>query len=397
MKRVLLLASIGILGLGVLSVAPPIATYLDALSLAVRAADLGGVVRRLAELRTIAAVERVVYIPNGSGVRARVYEPVQPSRQTVLLIPGLHPGGIDEPRLMTFAREIARTGVTVVTPELPGLVQFRITSALTDSIEQAAGWLATQSGLAPTGKIGLIGASFSGGLSIVAAGRPSLRDQLLYVVSLGGHHDLPRVLYYLCTGLEQPALTAGVHDEGAPVTAGTRRPPHDYGVAILLLGMADRLVDSDHVEPFRRLLRRYLSASYVDRYDPPQADREFARIRAELGALTEPSANLIASLAGGDVDALGPSLLPYLDDYGGEPSLSPSRSPKPSAPVFLLHGREDSVIPASESQHLADDFRGDVTVRLFLTDLLSHADIDPSPRVVEVVRLIAFWADLLSK
>jgi dipeptidyl aminopeptidase/acylaminoacyl peptidase len=66
-------------------------------------------------------------------------------------------------------------------------------------------------------------------------------------------------------------------------------------------------------------------------------------------------------------------------------------------PVFLLHGREDTVIPASESQYLADDLRGNVTVRLFLTDLLSHTDIDPSPRAVEVVRLIAIWADLLSK
>jgi dienelactone hydrolase len=396
-KRFLVLAWIGILGLGVLSVAPRAATYLDALSLAARAADLGGVVRHLADLRTSAAVERVVHIPHGAGLRARVYEPVQQSRQTVLLVPGLHPGGIDELRLMTFAREIARTGVTVVTPELPGLVQFRITSTLTDSIEQAARWLATQSGLAPTGKIGLVGASFSGGLSIVAAGRPSLRHRLLYVVSLGGHHDLPRVLYYLCTGLEQAALSARVSDEGAPVTAGARRPPHDYAVAILLLGMADRLVSPDQLEPLRRVLRRYLSASYVDRYDPSRADREFARIRAEMDALTEPSASLIASLVGGDVAALGSSLLPYLDDYGGGPSLSPSRSPKPSVPVFLLHGREDNVIPASESQYLADDFRGHVTVRLFLTDLLSHADIDPSPRVVEVVRLIGFWADLLSR
>jgi dienelactone hydrolase len=391
------LALMGILSLGLLPLAPLTTAYLDALSLAVRGADLGGVVRDFADLTTVRAVERPVHIPNEPGLRARVYEPVNESRQTVLLVPGVHPGGIDEPRLMAFAREIARTGVTVVTPELPGLVQFRITPALTDSIEQAAVWLATQSGLASTSKIGLIGTSFSGGLSIVAAGRPSLRHHLLYVVSLGGHHDLPRVLHYLCTGVEQFGSSGGFPDEDALATASTRRPPHDYAVAILLLGMADRLVSADQVEAFQHLLRRYLSASHVDRNDPSRATREFARIRAELRGLAEPAARLLASLIRRDVVDLGSSLLPYLDDYGGDPSLSPSRSPKASVPVFLLHGRDDNVIPASESQYLSDDFRGHAPVRLFLTDLLSHTDIDASPSVVEVVRLIAFWADLLSR
>jgi fermentation-respiration switch protein FrsA (DUF1100 family) len=98
-----------------------------------------------------------------------------------------------------------------------------------------------------------------------------------------------------------------------------------------------------------------------------------------------------------DVADLGSSLLPHLDDYGGHPSLSPSRSPKPAVPVFLLHGRDDNVIPASEAQYLNEDVRGHATVGLLLTDLLSHTEIAPSPRVGEVVRLIAFWADLLSK
>ena len=46
----------------------------------------------------------------------------------------------------------------------------------------------------------MMGISFSGGLSIVAAGRPSLANRVAYVFSFGGHDDLPRVLRYLCTG-----------------------------------------------------------------------------------------------------------------------------------------------------------------------------------------------------
>ena len=47
-----------------------------------------------------------------------------------------------------------------------------------------------------------MGISFAGGLSMVAAGRPAIRDRLAFVFSFGGHGDLPRVLRYLCTGLE---------------------------------------------------------------------------------------------------------------------------------------------------------------------------------------------------
>jgi hypothetical protein len=111
----------------------------------------------------------------------------------------MHPVGIGEPRLMAFARELAKSRVTVVTPDIPGLAQCAITPTLTDDIERVAVWLALRSELAPAGRIGLIGISFSGGLAVVAAGRPSLKGHVLFVLSVGGHDDLPRVLRYLCT------------------------------------------------------------------------------------------------------------------------------------------------------------------------------------------------------
>lgn len=97
---------------------------------------------------------------------------------------GLHPAGIDEPRLVAFARELARTHVTVVTSDLPELRRFEIASALTDRVEEAAVSAATDASLAPVGRIGLMGISFSGGLAVVAAGRPRLRNHLSYVFAL---------------------------------------------------------------------------------------------------------------------------------------------------------------------------------------------------------------------
>jgi dienelactone hydrolase len=230
-------------------------------------------------------------------------------------------------------------------------------------------------------RVGLMGISFSGGLSVVAAGRRSLRDRAAYVFSFGGHDDLPRVLRYLCTGVD-----------------GTeRRAPHDYGVAVILLGVAERAVPAAQVEPLRQAVRRFLWASHLDRVDKPQADREFAALRAVAATMPEPSATLLRDVNDRNVSDLGPRLLPYVGFYGGAPSLSPDQSAKPSAPVFLLHGLEDNVIPEIESEELARDLGSAAPTRLLLSGLISHAEADQPVRALDVLKLASFWGDVLSR
>ena len=370
--------------------------FLRGLSLVIRGADFHGAVRRAADLDTVPETEELVQVPlHARSVRARVYRPVGVARQIVLLVSGLHPAGIDEPRLVAVSRELAETNVMVLTPEIPELLRFEITPAITDAIEQSATWLVNDSGLAHDRRIGLMGISFSGGLSIVAAGRPSLAGRVLFVFSFGGHDDLPDVLRYLCTGIEPPRpgkvrLTPDTASE-------VKRPPHDYGVAVILLGIAGRLVPADQAEPLRAAVRRFLWASHLDRVDKPQADREFAALRDLARQLPEPSATLLGYVNDRDVAHLGPRLLPYVGAYGDVPALSPSKSPKPSAPVFLLHGTDDNVIPAIESERLADDLRPYAPVRLLLSDIITHTEADRPIHIGDVMKLASFWGDLLAR
>jgi pimeloyl-ACP methyl ester carboxylesterase len=229
-----------------------------------------------------------------------------------------------------------------------------------------------------------MGVSFSGGLAIVAAGRPSLRDRLLYVFSFGGHDDLRRVLEFFCTGL--------ACDEGTPAL-----PPHDYGLAVVLLNVAQQLVPADQVGGLREAVRRFLWASYLDRFDKPAAEREFAALRAIARTLPEPSATLLQQVNDRDVAQLGPRLRPYIGPYVERSGLSPARSPAPSVPVYLLHGKDDHIIPAVESQHLAERLRGQVPIRLLVTELISHADADQPARITDVAKLAAFWGELLDR
>jgi len=280
-----------------------------------------------------------------------------------------------------FARQLAASGVAVVTPEIPELAHFTVTPTITDAIEEAAFALASDSALAPDGRIGLMGVSFSGGLSLVAAGRPRLRGRLAYVFSFGGHDDLPRVLRYLSTG----------------VVNGQVLVPHEYAVGVVLLGVADRLVPPEQLAMVREAVLRFLRALDLERTDKAAADCEFAELQALAAGLPEPSRTLLDAVNRRDVTTLGARMLPVIHAYGNDRSLSVSQSPKPSAPVFLLHGAEDRVIPSEESTSIAADIRGQVDVRVLITKLISHAEADQPAGLRDVLELAWFWADILDR
>jgi dienelactone hydrolase len=399
MRRLVSLLAVAVTLAGLVLISAP---YLHGVSFVVRAADMKGTARRLAELdtRDIGNRETAIPTPHGS-LRARVYTPAARSRRAVLLVSGLHVAGIDEPRLTRLARELAASGLIVVTPDIPELSKFEITPEITDSIERSAGWLATESGLAADGHVGMLGISFSGGLSIVAAGRASLKDRVSYVFSFGGHADLPRVLKYLCTGIEpmpsgRVRLTAEAGDDRADQPF--IRPPHDYGVAVILLGVAERLVPAAQVAPLRAAVRRYLDASALDtNVDKDKAAREFEALRQTAKTMREPSATLLRYVNDRDVVHLGARLLPVIGSLANPPALSESRSPKPAVPVFLLHGTDDNVIPSIESEYLADDLRPHTPVRLLLSGLISHAEADRPVHFNDVLQLAGFWGDILSR
>ena len=372
--------------------------YAHGLSFVVRAAEMQGTPRRIADLDTTRVTAREISIPTRRGpMRARLYEPAGGHRRAALLSSGLHASGIDEPRLVRLAQQIASSRIAVVTPDIPELTRFEISPAITDAIEDAGVWLASDATLAPDHTMALMGISFSGGLSIVAAGRPSLANRVAYVFSLGGHDDLARVLRYLCTGHETratPDVQLGTAARGNEFVL----PPHDYGVAVIVLALADRVVPAAQVDRLRAGVRQYLWASALDgSVDKARAPAEFDKVHALQRTLPEPSATLLRYVLARDVVHLGARLLPLVGLTAAADALSVSKSPKPSAPVFLLHGLEDNVVPAVESEYLAADLRGHAPVRLLLSGLISHAEADQPMHAGDVLQLAGFWGDLLSR
>lgn len=375
--------------------------YVDAAAFIVRAAGLtGGAPGRLAAARAYATTrEDLAPITTRHGaVPARLYRPTHFSR-TVLLVPGVHMDGIDETRLVGMAEDLAETGYAVITVAPPDLRRFQITPANTDVIEDAAGWISTQPALAPDGRVGMVGISFSGGLSIVAAGRDALRDKVAFVMSFGGHGDLARVMRYLTSG-NTPAPPADITARGAVVGANGMHlmPPHDYGVTVVLLTFADRVVPPEQVEPLRQAILVYLTASSLTLVDMTKANAAFAQAREIGAALPEPARTFMTWVNDRAVGELGPRLFPVVDALGTEPTvraMSPEQVPPPSAPVFLLHGSEDTVIPPVETLFLATHLRDRTRVTGLLSGLITHAEVDKSAAIADVWDLTRFWRGLM--
>jgi hypothetical protein len=213
-----------------------------------------------------------------------------------------------------------------------------------------------------------------------------------YVVSFGGHGDLGRVLHYLATGeaVEPPA---------AAVATGVSRkapPPHDYGVAVILYAAADRMVPPEQVAPLRDGIGTFLLASQLTLVNMEQANATFAKARQMVNGLPEPSATYLTYVNDRNVKALGPILDPHLG-LEADPAASPERAPSPpAAPVFLLHGDGDTVIPTAESAVLADYLRSKgADVHLLISHIITHAELDKASTSAEIWNLIAFWAQVL--
>jgi hypothetical protein len=375
--------------------------YLDALGFIIRAADLPGTPSTVASWRASSFTrDAETTVPTRAGdIPARYFRPSRQTRRTILLIPGVHRDGINESRLVGLAEDLAATGFGVLTVAAPDLQRFKITPQVTDVIEDAVRWTSEQPQFRTDGKIGVLGISFSGGLSIVAAGRDSIRDRVAFVMSFGGHGDLARALHYLTSGeilgdletAKRSSAVAGADHVGV-------HPPHDYGLAVVLLNLADRVVPPEQVEPLARGIDGFLLASSLAVTDPPRAIPVFEEMKKYQETLPEPSRTYMQYVNDRAVDKLGPVLLPVADALASHPamsSLSPEKATPPAAPVFLLHGVDDNVIPSVETVLLAEHLKGKARVTGLLSGLITHAEVNRTATSTEVWRLASFWRGIM--
>lgn len=303
---------------------------------------------------------------NLAGLRARRYATSSPG-PPVLLLPGVHPAGIDEPRLVRFAHVLAESGYTVFATELPSFVALQLDPEAVGQIGAAARTLAQQE---RTTAVGVIGISFGGGLALVAAATPEHRDAIGAIWAIGPHHDVGRLVRWWAGGdIEGP------DGERPPV------PPARYGVQIAAHAYAEEYFGTD--APEARSALRALIEGDTDRAEalaaalPPAARDRWNRLRQ--GHDLAPVASRLDAVVRNRSEELT--------------ALSPAgRLGAIRAPVYLLHGRNDPVVASTESLWIARELPPDRLGGVVRTELIGHADRNPASRLAHkwaVVHLVA--------
>lgn len=311
-------------------------------------------------------------IPSSSGlVEARLYTPSRsPNAPGLVLIPGIHYRGMDEPRLVAFARSMAACGLRVLTPQLPDSPDYRIQPSDVQAIGDSVQWLQNATGR----PVGLIGLSFSGGLALMAAAEPPFSNEVSFVFSVGAHDNLYRVATFYVTDAD-PLPDGDVE----------RAKPNDYGPWVLEYEHLEDFVPAADVAAIRPVFRARLyenaalekvllanltstqNAEYARIIDTPHEEVElFASNKKHAAEMAAVSPD--GHLAGLHV------------------------------PVYLLHGRGDTLIPFAEAEWLAQDLPHGTLKELLISPLIAHVSTNQSkPSIWDKWQLLHLLAKVMER
>ncbi len=316
--------------------------------------------------------ERLVFQSGGEDVPARLYVPTGVEHPAgVVLVHGVHHRGIEEPRLERFARAVAGAGVVVMTPAVRELSDYKVAPRSIDTVGDATEMLRKRLGRE---KVGLMGMSFGGGISLLTASEARFAEHVSFVVAVGAHDDLGRVSRFFVT------------DE-APVPGGETKKlhAHGYGVMVLVYSHVEDFFPAEDVPAARDALRLWLWEKRDD-------------ARAAAARLSPASKAKIDGLFDVGIGTMGPELLAQIDRHREEMArVSPhGHLGSIRANVYLLHGEGDTVIPATETLWLAQDVPAERLRNALVSPAIEHVELK-APSAADKWALVHFMGQVLSE
>lgn len=299
--------------------------------------------------------EGLAETPHGP-LRFRLYRPQGGGRPGgIVLLHGIHRAGIEEPRLVNFARNLAGAGIEVMTPELQDLADYRVTPRTVDVIGDAAVVLSRTMGLP---KAGVVGLSFGGGLALLAASKPEYADSIGFVVAVGAHDDMNRVARFFAVNIvEEP--------NGSSVAFKA----HEYGVLVLAYSHMEDFFSPQDMPAARDALQKWLGEQPADAMKAAQA--------------MSPAGQQELDLILHHRDQLQPVLFQAIQRHSDEmQAVSPrGQIGNLRTPVYLLHGAGDSVIPSSETLWLAKDVPPQALKSVLISPAMNMIHVDGQRKV----------------
>jgi len=325
----------------------------------------------VATIGTYPVEESLTEVPTPAGaIHARLYIPAGVAKAPgMVIVHGIHHLGIEEPRLVRFARAMAASGIRVLTPELAALADYQVDRNSIALIGYSARSLASDLGQ----KVGVLGLSFAGGLSLLAASDPQFEPYIRFVISVGAHDDLERVSGFLITNtIARPDGTT------------LEMAAHEYGPLVLIYShAADFFPPADL--PIAHNALRLLLWEKVD------------ESRKEAERLSDPARLKMELLYKHDAQSLDAEMKQAIARHQADMApVSPHGHLGPlRVPVLLLHGAADNVIPPSELLWLEKDVPPKYLVNALVSPAISHVSMEGEPSLSDKFHLVHFMAQVL--
>lgn len=319
------------------------------------------------------SIQDTAFSSNGQSIPARLYVPVGAARPAAMVvIPGVHHLGYDEPRLRNFASALASHGMVVLTPQVADFADYHVTTGANQVVGDSALALSERTN---TPRVGLLGLSFAGGTALITAADPRYADHIAFVAAVGAHADLARVLRYYATG-ELPL----------PDGSTQRLPAHEYGPLVVIYSHPEAFFSTLDAAQARIAIR------YLLWEDLPRAHLEAAKLSPD----GQRRMNLLFEHR---TDTIAPEILANIDTHKSEISeASPQRKlASLRMPVFLLHGAADNVVPPGETLWLEKDIPPGLVRERLISPVVSHVELGDQPAPVDYLRLVHWMSELLSE
>ncbi len=316
----------------------------------------------------------ITYAIDGRTYAADLYRPGEPAKAALVLVPGAAERGKDHPRLIAFATTLARARFVVLVPDIESLRALTIGPEDIGRIADALRHLGRRKDVPKPGALGLVAVSYAVGPAILAALAPDLRERVRFILAVGGYYDMAATVTF---------FTTGKFREG-PAVPWRHKTPNAYGKWVFLRANADRLESAND---------RWLLAA--------MARRKLADLEApldDLAARLGPEGRAVHGLLVNKDPEAVPALIAALPArlQADIAALDPSRAELShlEAELILLHDRNDTIIPYTESLALAAAAPAD-RVTLCLVDNLSHVELGPGG-LPDALRLLAASYRLLA-
>lgn len=278
-----------------------------------------------------------------------LYTPPAPLAGLVL-VPGLAPAGRDDGRLVAFATSLARARFQVLVPDLPNMRALRVRAGDARIIADAAIHLRA---LDPARPLGMAAISFAAGPMTVALFEPGMAGTVDFMVTVGGYYDLEAVITF---------FTTGYYRDG-PGEPWRHRRPNVYGKWVFVLSNAGRLDDPGDRVALMTMAER--------RLDDPDAD--ISGLAAGLGPQGRAVYALLANTDPDRVPALLAALPPVVGGEIAALDLKGRDLAGLDTRFVLVHGRDDPIIPETESMAFAAAAPPG-RAHLYLLDSFRHVD-----------------------